>query len=141
MVCFVGGTPRLEIHYIESKLRTVYILGAYNYSLGPFDFEVDTGKAEAAFFAGLFSFGDFNDRIDENDSVLRFFLRAAIHYEEALQHSNLRSRQAHARSTVHGFEHVIDQSVELSIEYLNLGGPLGQDGVTVFHNIQDHRVC
>src|SRR5262245_50688068 len=98
MIGFMSHAARLEVHYIKPDLRAVDVLATNYYPLGAFDFEVDAGKAEAAFLAGLFPFAEFNDRIDEHDLVLGFFLRAAIHDKEPLQHSNLRCRQTNSWS-------------------------------------------
>src|SRR5262249_34983681 len=99
------------------------------------------GYAEAAFFAPLLA-RDMDDlRIDEYDLLRRIFTDRAIDDGNAPPDSDLRRRQSHTLSGVHGFEHIFEEFVKLGRVELgyDLGGTL-QHRVAVFHNRVDHKL-
>jgi hypothetical protein len=139
VIGFMGHTAGLEVHDVKTEFGAVEILGANYDALGPFDFEVNARKAEAALLADLLTFAGLNDGVNENYLVPGILFGAAIHDEEAFEDSDLGSRQTDSWSPIHGLEHIIDQSMQVLIEYADFLGPFAEDRIAIFHNVQYHR--
>ena len=57
---------------------------------------------------------------------------------EALQDTDLRRREADARSVVHRLDHIVDEFLYIGCEFLNRACPLTKNRTTVSCNWSDH---
>src|SRR6476646_2937402 len=91
--------------------------------------------AEAAVLAYLLAL-DMQDRgIEEHQFVGRIFAVRSVDDRDLLRYADLRRREAHSLGGVHGFEHVLDEFVQVRrVELRDRFGLTLQHWVAVFYD-------
>ncbi len=107
----------LEIFSDHFHRLTLQIEKPYRYPLRSMDPAVVAGYRQAAFLFKLLAFAADNHRVDSDNQLRRLVFRRAVEHDQALTDANLGCRQAHPRCRIHGFDHVLGQSLDELIDF------------------------
>src|SRR5215475_9340690 len=132
VVGFMKYAARGEAADLESEFLAVDVDCRDGDDLRPFDLEIDSGEAQAAFLADDLAFGLDDLRVDADDAVFGIFAGADVHHEEFLRERDLRPGQTDALGLVHRFEHVLDEFGQLAVNVGDLFAFCLQHRVAVF---------
>ena len=96
----------------------------------PLDLDAHIRNGKAALLVHAHLAAERHDLgIDHRDRLLLLFLVAHVEDEQPARHADLHGREPHAGRVVHGFQHVVDQSVQLTVHVLDGGGGLTEEGI------------
>src|SRR2546428_2535169 len=93
------------------------------------DSKKDSREGKAAFVAVLFAFLRDDLRIDQSDALRRIFAARTVHYEKAFGYADLHRGQADAWRGVHRFEQVVDEFLEVFVEFRDRIGRSVKHGI------------
>ena len=133
MIDLVQEGPGEEILAFDFEDFAFYILGADHGFFGTAHGFPEAGNAETALFSGLLALFLDDFRIDQNDPF-RFrvilFGPGDIDHGNPFAHVDLRGRKANAMSSIHCFEHVLNQLMQLGrIEFRDWSGRALEDWI------------
>jgi hypothetical protein len=132
VLSLVRYAARFKLHNIEREGFAVYVLRANDEALGSGHLKVYSRKTQTAFIAYLLALFGFDNRVYERDLARLFAARAAIHHKQPFEYANLRSGQAYAVCSVHGFEHIVYHLAQPRVELGNLLGAFGKRRISIF---------
>ena len=116
VIDFVAERAGQQIFAANFERLTHRVEGLHGDELRAYDIAAKSGNGEAAFFFALFTF-EVNDLgIRQHDLGFGIFATGYVDHRQAQIQSDLRRREPHAGSRVHGGEHVFGKLLELRIE-------------------------
>src|SRR5262245_38049505 len=125
---------------LHAQVRPVSIEPAYDDLGGTNDGRVEPGNAQAAPVLELDALDRFDLRVDDNHQPVGIAPDRQVDDEQPQRLADLRRGQPDARGCVHGFDHVVDQAIELRGEHLDLPGPVVQRGLSVLQDRANHQL-
>ncbi len=98
-------------------------------------------KTEAALLFVLLPLAKDDLGIDEHQFLRRILSLAQVDDGDALGHGNLRRGQPNTLRGIHGLEHVVDEFLQLRVEFGYRLAGLREHRLGIFDDLQNHFCC
>src|SRR5579859_7116264 len=115
------------------------VLGADGDFVGARHILAELGNAEAAFALGVLAFSVDDFGIDQNELGFGIFLEGNVDDGNAASDADLRGGEADTVGGVHGFEHVVEELLQVVVKDSNRLGGLFQNRIAELYDGIDHQ--
>ena len=96
----------------------------------PLDLDAHVRNGETPFLVHPHFAAERDDlRIDHGDRLLLILLVGDVEDQQAARHADLHGSEPHARRRVHGFQHVVDELVQLAVHAFDRRRRLTEQGI------------